>query len=70
MNGDAEMAIELPGSQVSGKIAKTSSWDDFQTVQLGKLKVDKAGVLVLKARPRDAASWKPVNLRKLELTKE
>jgi len=67
--GESALVIEIPGQQVAAKIAKTRSWDDFRSARLGKLQVAQGGTLVLKARPRDAASWKAINLRSLRLTR-
>ena len=67
--GDSVLVVEMAARQAAGKIARTKSWEDFRNVSLGTLQVDKPGKLVLKARPRDAASWKAVNLRSLRLSK-
>jgi len=67
--GDSELVLEAPGQQLAGKAARTNGWDDFQAVALGKLELKQAGECVVKLRPRDAATWKPINLRFLKLAK-
>jgi alpha-L-fucosidase len=66
-SGESALVIEAADQQIGGKIAKTASWADFQNASLGKLKIDKAGTVVLKARPGEG--WKAVNLRAIRLRK-
>jgi alpha-L-fucosidase len=67
-SGDSAVIIEAAGQKIDGKIAQTPSWADFKEVQFGALKIDKAGTVLLKARPGE--NWKAVNLRSIRLTKE
>lgn len=69
-NGDTVLVVEVGGQKTEGKVEKTRNWDDFKLVKLGQLKLVKAGTVNLKVRPRDAASWKAINLRSLELTRQ
>ena len=68
-NGKSLLVVECAGRKITATIPKTKSWDDFQEVDCGKLQIDKAGDAVLIARPRDAKSWKAINLRALKLAK-
>jgi alpha-L-fucosidase len=67
--GDSELALEAPGQELVGKAARTDSWDSFRPLSFGKLEVKQAGDCVIKLRPRDAKTWKPINLRSVKLTK-
>ena len=62
-----EFVVEAVGQQLTGKVPKTGSHDDYVTAALGKLEIKQAGQCVIKVRPRDAKAWKPVNLRSLSL---
>ena len=68
-NGKSLLVVECMGRKLAASIPKTKSWDDFQEVDCGKLQIDKSGDAILTARPRDAESWKAINLRALKLAK-
>ena len=67
--GPTELVVEMAGKELVGKVPRTPSWDDYETVALGKAQVTQAGEAVVKVRPRDAATWKAVNLRRVSLKK-
>jgi len=66
---ETEFVVEVAGREVVGKAPKTASWDDFQTFAIGKIEVAKPGNYEVKVRPRDAATWQPMNLAWLKLQK-
>lgn len=67
----AEFVVEVGGHpmvgayQVIGKTPNTGGWDRFQSLDLGTLKIEQTGDLIVRIRPRSAATWKPINLRGL-----
>jgi hypothetical protein len=54
---------------VRAAVARTASYDDYAPVDFGVIEVP-AGVRILRVRPADPASWKPLNLRALTLRPE
>ncbi|MCX6902919.1 MAG: carbohydrate-binding protein [Verrucomicrobia bacterium] len=68
-SGASEFVIEIAGQQASGKAAKTDGWDQFKEVNLGQIEVKQAGDQIVKLRPKDAQTWKAMNLRFVKLTK-
>ncbi len=65
--GESVLVIEAEGRTIEAKIPATGSYDQFAEVPLGTFEFQEAGEPVIKARPRDAQSWKPINLRTLTL---
>lgn len=70
VHGDAALVLEAGGKMVSGKVPKTSDWDNFVPVDLGTLQIDTPGQLQVRVRPKDAASWHAINLRAITLLPE
>ena len=68
-SGASEFVVEIAGQQASGKAAKTDGWDQFKEVSLGQIEVKQAGDQIVKLRPKDAQTWKAMNLRFVKLTK-
>ena len=64
---DAQFVVEVAGRQLTGKPAVTKGWEDFQVLDLGRIEVQQPGELTISVRCRDAASWKPINLRFVKL---
>jgi alpha-L-fucosidase len=67
-NGDSEIAVEVGDKSLSQKIPQTAGWNEFRTVEIGEIEINRAGEVVVKVRPADANNWKPVNLRFVKLT--
>jgi alpha-L-fucosidase len=61
-NGDAEFVVEAAGEKVVGKARQTKDWADFRSVDVGRIAVKQPGEDVVKVRPRDAKTWKAINL--------
>ena len=65
----SEAVIECGGQSLSANIQRTGSWDRFSTIEIGTLEIRQIGEQILKMRPKDATSWKAINLRSVTLTK-
>ncbi len=65
----SEFVIEVAGQRLTGQGGQTGGWENFKEVSLGQIEIKQPGDLVIAIRPKDAASWKPMNLRYLKLTK-
>ncbi|MCX5676552.1 MAG: alpha-L-fucosidase [Planctomycetota bacterium] len=68
-NGDSALAVEIADQKAEGRVPATGAWDKFATSEMGVIEVKKAGEQAVKVRPRDAESWKAVNLRWVKLTR-
>jgi hypothetical protein len=62
-----ELAIVVGGQEMSGTVPRTGDFAKFQAVALGKITVKQAGEFTVKARPRDAKTWKAINLSRITL---
>jgi alpha-L-fucosidase len=60
---ESGFTLEFAGRHLSAEVSRTGSWDKFREFKFGRVAVPKAGVQEIVLRPRDAASWKPVNVR-------
>ena len=65
----AEATFELAASTLSSEIPNTGDWAVFKNIELGQLEATQAGDHLLKVRAKSPASWKPINLRSVTLTK-
>ena len=68
VNGEAEFVVEAAGQQLTSKAPQTGDWAEFREADVGQLKIEQPGDQTLKVRPKDAASWKAINLRFIKLT--
>jgi alpha-L-fucosidase len=68
-NPNSVFVVEMAGQKAEGTVTSTGAWDKFTEVQAGTLEIKQAGDQVIKIRPRDAQSWKAINLRRVKLTK-
>jgi hypothetical protein len=68
-NGDSALALQVADQKAEGKVPATGAWDKFATSEMGVIEVKQAGEQAVKVRPRDAESWKAVNLRWVKLTR-
>ena len=68
-NGDTAFVVDA-GSGATAPLAvpKTNSWDDYQAISGGTLKVATAGDHTVTVRAADPANWKPMNLAAITLT--
>jgi alpha-L-fucosidase len=60
---NALVVIDLAGRTVDLRPPATGGWDRFVDSEAGTVELPQGGELLIKARSRDATSWKPVNLR-------
>ncbi|HTL55914.1 MAG TPA: alpha-L-fucosidase [Candidatus Limnocylindrales bacterium] len=69
INEGAEVALEAGQGKVTGPIPRTGDWGTFQVADLGQIYISEQGEQTIKLRPKDAATWKPINLRFIRLTR-
>ena len=69
MSGSPALRLEIAGQKLEGSVPATGAWDKFTSFELGVVEVKQAGQKTLAVRPRDAQSWKAVNLRWVKLSK-
>ena len=67
-NGDIEFVVEAAGQQLTGKAPQTDTWSEYRETDVGQLKLEQPGDQIIKVRPKDAATWKAINLRFVKLT--
>ncbi len=65
---NAEFVVDAGGTTLAGSAPATGSWDKFQTIDLGQIRIQQPGDLVLKVRAKDAADWHAINLNSVSLT--
>ena len=68
LSGDALAVVEVADRTVEFRPSATGSWDNFSETEAGTIEVSHAGELTVKIRPRDARTWKPINLRWVKLS--
>ena len=67
VSGGSEFVVAVQDQQLAGKAPKTSGWDQFTQVNLGQIRIGQAGEKEVQIRPKSAQSWRPMNLRFLQL---
>jgi alpha-L-fucosidase len=70
INDGAELALEADGQNATGHVPRTGDWGAFQIANCGQLQISGAGEHVIKLRPKDPATWKPINLRFIGLNRQ
>jgi alpha-L-fucosidase len=68
INDGAQLLIEAGANQVTTGLPASGDWGAFKVIDLGQLELPNAGEQVINIRPKDAASWKAINLRFVKLT--
>lgn len=66
----SQFVVEAAGAKLEGNLSSTGAWEKSVEVDLGTIDFKQPGDHTLKIAPRDAQSWKPVNLRWVRLQKE
>lgn len=66
--GSSRISLQTETQTLTADIPATRSWDEFQTVELGILTFDRPGTHKVELKPANAAAWRPVNVRILQLT--
>jgi alpha-L-fucosidase len=64
--GESGLIVQFGQHQFAAKIPNTGDYATFQTVELGKIRIDQAGVGGIVVRP-DKPAWSPVNIRSITL---
>jgi alpha-L-fucosidase len=67
VNDGAQLVVESGPARISKRIDSTGDWGAFKSFDLGQIEIGQIGEQVLKVRPQDSSSWKPINLRFLRL---
>jgi alpha-L-fucosidase len=62
------VVVEAGSQALTMKLSNTGDWARFREVPAGKLVIDQPGVRTIKVRAADAATWKAVNLRSIQLS--
>lgn len=65
INDGAHFVVEGGNRSLQGVAPNTGAWDAFQEVPVGVLSFEKAGEYKITIHPKDAASWKAINLRSI-----
>jgi alpha-L-fucosidase len=66
-SGDSVLDVVIAGRKFPFKAARTKDWFDYGRASLGSVEFPKAGVYEVSLQPRDAANWRPVNIRSITL---
>ena len=67
VNDGPELSVDTGANRIARRIDATGDWGNFKIFELGTIEL-KQGGQVINVRPKDAQSWKPLNLRYLKLT--
>ena len=65
---ESRLSVDVAGTTLSADVPATGGFVRQQTIELGQVTIDKAGVYPVVARPASQSTWKAVNVWKLELT--
>jgi len=63
----SEYTVNAGNPSVSGKVTPTSDWEDYQTVNVGTLKIEQAGTITILLRSTKIPHENVMNLRQLKL---
>ncbi len=66
--GDGEIVVEAGNETFTSAIPRTAGWDQFITIDLGTAELKPTDNLLVKVRAKDAASWRAINLRSIQIT--
>jgi alpha-L-fucosidase len=67
IHGGQELLIESGANRLTKALDSTGDWGTFKIVDLGQIEISQPGGQI-NVRPKDASSWKPINLRWVRLT--
>ena len=67
VHAGSELTVEIAGQEFRLKPPQSATWDEYKYLDLGKVEIKQAGELIVKARPRDAKTWKAINLQSINL---
>ena len=63
-----DFILQIGEKQLVGHAPKTDGWNNFVEVDLGTVEIKAADRIQVKACSKDAANWKPINLRTIILS--
>ncbi len=66
----SDFVVEIGDQVLTASAPKTSSWDRFESISLGEVRIKQPGDVTVTVRAKDAAKWKPINLRAIVLEPE
>jgi alpha-L-fucosidase len=64
----SEFTVEIADQKIGGKAPQTGSWEEFKTVEIGKVEIKDSGDKTLSVKP-NAERWHAINLRNVKLLK-
>jgi alpha-L-fucosidase len=64
--GKGQFTIQVANSQIEATSPNTGNYGTFETVTLGRIRIDEAGAHTLTIRPNKRA-WSPINVRSITL---
>ena len=67
VHDQSAFVVEAAGKTIDCVVKSTGAWNRFAQVEIGTIEFAQAGVHTVKVRPRDAATWKAINLRRIVL---
>jgi hypothetical protein len=70
INDGSELSVDAGQQSVTGQCPKTGDWGAFRLAEFGQLQITAAGEQLIKLRPKDSSTWKPINLRFIRLTRQ
>ena len=65
--GDAKVLVDSGSQQIIAAPPLTGGWDKFASSELGTLEIKTPGIIEIKVRAADAATWRAINLSGLKL---
>ena len=68
LSDGADFTVKTGSQTLAGTAPNTGDWAKFKSVDLGTLKFDAPGDIIVSVRPKDAVTWKAINLRSVVLT--
>jgi alpha-L-fucosidase len=68
VHAGAEFVVEIGGQTFIGKTPDAGDWETFHGCGVGPVDIKSPGVQILSVRAKDAASWKAINLRDIQLS--
>ncbi|HLV79037.1 MAG TPA: alpha-L-fucosidase, partial [Chthonomonadaceae bacterium] len=66
-DGPTQFVVEVDGQTLSATVPQTRSWDDYVSIPLGTITIQSPGKHTLTVRPKEPATWKPMNLLNLRM---
>ncbi len=66
-DGRTQLAADIAGKTLVGSVVATGNWDVYKPVDLGKVKIAKAGVVKVSLHPGQSDAWLAINLRDVKI---